>query len=128
MVHCECANGELLNASLQNSQTPDGHSTHRDCLNSGLPEVVPFSPIPMRPGGINRIDDANGEKPPDEWDSSGSINPARLRPLLGCRVGQAGSAIPVRRAAVAIDVKFTISLRVLNPNCRRLASSVMPCT
>jgi hypothetical protein len=92
-----------------------------------VPEVVSFSPIPMRLGGINRIDDANGEKPPDEWDSSGSINPARLR-LLGCRVGQAGSAIPVRRAAVAIDVKSTSSLRVLNPNCRRLASSVMPCT
>ena len=31
MVHRECANGELFNASLQNSQTPDGHCTHRDC-------------------------------------------------------------------------------------------------
>jgi len=31
MVHCECANGELLDASLQNSQTPNGYRTHRDC-------------------------------------------------------------------------------------------------
>src|ERR1700687_2979700 len=31
MVHRECANGELLNASLQNPQTPDGYCTHRDC-------------------------------------------------------------------------------------------------
>jgi hypothetical protein len=30
MVHRECANGELLNASLQNSQTPDGHCTQHD--------------------------------------------------------------------------------------------------
>src|ERR1700722_3638987 len=30
MVHRECANGELLNASLQYSQTPDRHCTHRD--------------------------------------------------------------------------------------------------
>ena len=31
MVHCERANRELLNAGLQNSQTPDGHFAHRDC-------------------------------------------------------------------------------------------------
>jgi hypothetical protein len=27
MVHCERANGELLDASFQNSKTPDGHCT-----------------------------------------------------------------------------------------------------
>jgi hypothetical protein len=31
VVHRECANGEFLDASLQNSQTSDGHCTHRDC-------------------------------------------------------------------------------------------------
>ena len=30
MVHCECANRELLNASFQDSQTPDRYCTHRD--------------------------------------------------------------------------------------------------
>src|ERR1039457_1488664 len=30
MVHCQCANGEFLNASFQDSQTPDRHCTHRN--------------------------------------------------------------------------------------------------